>query len=268
MHKLVVRGSARDGPETLIGRATRSVMDLVFPPRCLMCQDPIVSGDRAQCPACLEAITAEREVIYCPGCAGTVIDGEVLAGRCSQCRASALRVDGTVRIAAYRGYLGQLIRAYKYHRREALEPILGRWLAQAVESAPWRDRVEAILPVPTHWRHRLGRMLYPAERLTTVVAKEVGLVHTPLLRRVRGGPHQIGLGYNARIKNVRGAFALRRDVILNKARLLLIDDVKTTGATIDECARVLRQSGAAEVYAAVVVKVSWTPGSRNPIPSI
>lgn len=268
MHNSAVGESAPHGTETLIGRGIGSVLDLVFPPRCLVCQDPIVSGDRPQCPACVEAIDAERSVIYCPGCACTVVDGEVLGGRCSQCRNKTLRVDGTVRVAAYGGYLAQLVRAYKYNRREALEPILGGWLAQAVESAPWRDRVEAILPVPTYWLRRAGRALYPAERLAAVVAKETGLVHAPLLRRVHGGPHQIGLSKLARIENVRGAFALRADVTLNKARLLLIDDVKTTGATIDECAKVLRHSGAAEVYAAVVVKVSWEPGSRNPIPSI
>jgi predicted amidophosphoribosyltransferase len=76
-----------------------------------------------------------------------------------------------------------------------------------------------------------------------------------VLRRVRGGPHQIGLSHSQRVENVRGAFAMARGVTLRGARLLLVDDVMTTGATLNECAKVLRRGGAAEVYAAVVLTV-------------
>ncbi|MGB2985954.1 MAG: phosphoribosyltransferase family protein [Phycisphaerae bacterium] len=149
--------------------------------------------------------------------------------------------------------LGQVIRTYKYHGCEELEPVLGGWLAEVVGEAPWLDRIEAIVSVPTHWKHRLGRPLYAADMLASIVARKTGLPHVPILRRVRGGPHQIGLSYTARVENVRGAFAIRRGVALRDARLLLIDDVKTTGATLNECAKALRHAGAAEVYAAVVV---------------
>lgn len=159
--------------------------------------------------------------------------------------------------------LGRLLRSYKYSGREESGPVLAGWLAQVVGGAPWLDRVEAIVAVPTHWRHRLTRPLYAAEALAAVVAKRTALPQAPVLTRVKAGPHQIGLSYTDRADNVRGAFAIRRGVSLKDARLLLIDDVKTTGATIDECAKVLRRGGAAEVYAAVVVTVDWDrPTSR------
>lgn len=87
------------------------------------------------------------------------------------------------------------------------------------------------------------------------MARRLNLPLVRVLRRTRAGPHQIGLSYTARAANVRGAFAMRPGVELRDARLLLIDDVRTTGATINECAKVLQASGAAEVYAAVVVAV-------------
>ena len=153
-----------------------------------------------------------------------------------------------------------MIRSYKYHGREELEPVLARWLNEVVADAPWLDRVEAIVSVPTHWKHRLWRPLYPAEILAAHVARETGLPHVSILRRLRAGPHQVGLSYQLRTANVRGAFGMRPGVQLHDTRLLLIDDVKTTGATIEECAKILRQGGASEVYAAVLLKVVFTPG--------
>ena len=151
--------------------------------------------------------------------------------------------------------LEALIRAYKYHGRTRLEPLLSGWLSEAVASAPWWSRVEAIVSVPTHWRHGLGRPLYAADALADRVAKAAALPRARVLRRVRAGPHQIGLSFSDRAANVRGAFAMCRGVTMNGTRLLLIDDVKTTGATLNECAKVLRAGGAAEVFAAVVVVV-------------
>lgn len=175
---------------------------------------------------------------------------------------------GTARVGRYADVLGDLIRSYKYRGREELAPVLGGWLAEVVENAPWFDRMEAIVSVPTHWKHRLTRPLYAADALASIVARRTGLPHLPILGRVRGGPHQIGLNEAAREKNVRGAFAIRRGVTLRNAHLLLIDDVRTTGATINECATVLRRGGAAEVYAAVVVTVGWAHPVEQVLSSI
>ena len=175
---------------------------------------------------------------------------------------------GSVRVGHYHACLGHLVRSYKYRRRDELEPMLGGWLLEAIEAAPWRDRIEAIVPVPTHWRRRITRPVYPAERLASFVADRTGLPQMPILRRTRAGPHQIGLSYTARVKNVRGAFALRSGISLNKARLLIIDDVRTTGATIDECAKVLRSAGASELYAATIVKAGWLHALGRPLTSI
>lgn len=238
----------------------------MFPPRCVLCRGRPYASHLLVCEQCTQALDRERQTPSCPRCAATAAPYSVSEGRCQWCRHSRPYVAATVRVGPYHNEshgdgrdprevstLGWLIRIYKYGGREELGPVLGGWVAETVNAAPWRDRIEAVVAVPTHWRHRLGRPLYAAEVLARVVAKRLGLPLAPVLKRVRAGPHQIGLDYGKRKENVRGAFSLRRGVIMKDARLLLVDDVKTTGATLKECAKILRHGGAAEVYAAVAV---------------
>jgi len=177
----------------------------------------------------------------------------------------SLRIRQTARLGPYAAALQTMLCAYKFQERECLEPILARWFAAAIQAHGWLDRIDAVIVVPTHWRRRITKPVYPARALAERTASLLGLPFVDLLRRLRGGPHQIGLSYTARLTNVRGAFAVRRGVALAKARLLVIDDVRTTGATLEECARVLLAAGAAEVYAAVICKAEWQHQSGGPI---
>lgn len=162
-----------------------------------------------------------------------------------------------VRASNYRSVVGQLLRSYKYHAREELEPLLTELLSSAIARTSWREQVEAIVPVPTLWRRRLLRNTYAADVLAGAAASRFQLPLVRVLRRIRGGPHQVGLSYTKRAENVRGAFAMCRGVTLRAPTILLIDDIRTTGATLNECARVLRRAGAAKVYAAVVARAGF-----------
>ncbi|UCE60166.1 MAG: ComF family protein [Phycisphaerales bacterium] len=139
------------------------------------------------------------------------------------------------------------------------------WLTTAVQQASWFDRIEGVTSVPTHWMRSLTRSFHPAGVIASAVAQQIGLPYLPLLHRVRSGPHQIGLSYTDRVKNVHGAFALRKGIALRKARVLLIDDVKTTGATLGECVKILLRGGASEVYGAVVAQAGWRGALGGPI---
>lgn len=240
---------------TVFKRMATQAVDVVFPPQCFICRCPQQSSRAGLCTECAGGIDAQRCQPACPTCASTVAPFEVSDGRCHRCRDEHERLSGIVRVGAYEKGLHTLLRAYKFHDRLELEAGLGAWLAEAAEAADWRSRIEAIVAVPTHWRRRIARPSYPADALSRSVAKRLNLPLARVLRRTRAGPHQIGLSFTARASNVRGAFAMGRGVELHDARLLLIDDVRTTGATINECAKVLRRNGAAEVYAAVVVAV-------------
>lgn len=229
-------------------------LDLIFPRRCTACRDSIgVSHD--WCEDCEQQLRMATAVPACPTCASTYGPYGLVDDRCRKCQGRRPPIRAMVRVGEYKSVLGSLLRRYKYGRQEYLERRLARWLAEAVNQAPWLDQIEAVTSVPTHWRHRLGRPLYAADALASLLARRCCIPFVRLLKRTRGGPHQAGLSYSARQENVRGAFALRPGISMHDARILLVDDARTTGATIKECAKMLRAGGAADVYAAVLVTV-------------
>lgn len=241
------------------------IVDVVYPPQCRCCGGfAEVDADQV-CPDCRRRLFQQITHPYCPRCGSEVASFEMDAGRCHECRTRTLRIRKTARLGPYAASLQTMLRAYKFHERDCLEPLLGRWFAAAIQAHGWLDRIDAVTVVPTHWRRHITKTLYPARALAVRTASLLDLPFVDLLRRLRSGPHQIGLSYSARLTNVRGVFAPRHGVVLNKARLLIIDDVRTTGATLEECARVLLAAGAAEVYAAVICKAEWQHQSGGPI---
>lgn len=159
----------------------------------------------------------------------------------------------------------RLIRQCKYAEREDLLKPLSGWMVEEVRRQAWHSCVDAVTFVPTHWTRRLARPFHAAELLASAISVSLSIPRVALLRRTRGGPHQTGLSFTARVENVRGAFAVRRGTRLEGATLMLVDDVRTTGATVEECTRVLLRAGAAKVYAVVAARVDWAPGTPAPI---
>lgn len=244
-------------------RCRRAAIDALFPPRCLLCGDWDCGGDSSLCAPCALRIDQEREAAACPVCATDLAPFSMQDGRCPECKDESHAVAGIVRVSRWRpiggelSAVGTLLRDYKYRGRRELGPAIAGWLAEAVRRAEWLPRIEAVVPVPTHWTRRLRRPFYAADELAELLGRERKLPAIPVLRRVRGGKRQIGLSYTDRKQNIRGAFAIRSGFAMRRSRVLLVDDVRTTGATLGECARVLRMAGAAEVYAAVVVRAGW-----------
>ena len=241
---------------TLLTRGA-TVTHLLFPPRCAVCKEP---GDRIHplfCPHCLELVCHLRNLEGCGRCGAPIAEFQRTAEGCTHCVDEPRAVAGVVRVGPYRDELAALVRQYKYHGRESLGPTLSAWLVEVVRAAPWLPGVDLVAPVPTHWTRRAQRPFYPAEELARGLARALGLPLARPLRRVRAGPHQIGLSPLARYANVKGAFAVRRAAKLNGETILLVDDVRTTGATLNECARVLKAHGAGAIYGAVLGCVAW-----------
>jgi len=234
------------------------MLDLVLPRHCSACEAPAPGDGRvALCAECGRAMAGLLETPHCPRCGRGAGPRTFDLDGCSLCRARPLPYDGVARVGPYHEPLRSLILAYKYRERRDLGPILGRLLAERVALAPWADLVDLVAPVPLHWTRRVLRGFNQAFALAREVAGGDGRAASERvarrLWRVRATPHQTRLPPARRVENVRGAFAVRgrASVVVGK-RVLLVDDVLTSGATIGECARVLRRAGAAAVYAAVV----------------
>lgn len=170
-------------------------------------------------------------------------------GRCGLCRRGARGFDAAYSFGFYEDELRKLIQVFKYGRVQTLAKPLGRLLAQAL---PREQSFDVIVPMPLHWRKRWQRGFNQAELL----AREIGRrSHTPVenaLRRIRHTASQAGLTSAKRRENVSGAFRPRKP--LDGRRVLLIDDVMTTGATAASCSRALKRAGARHVTLLTVAR--------------
>ena len=144
----------------------------------------------------------------------------------------------------------QVIHHFKYRSKTRLARLLGRAMAGIIRADFVLNQADLIVPVPLHWWKRMRRGYNQSEILARVIGRETGMPVVPALGRARRTRTQTRLSEAARRKNVADAFALRPGSVEDK-KILLVDDVLTTGATLKECGRVLKQAGAAEVYACV-----------------
>jgi ComF family protein len=171
---------------------------------------------------------------------------------CTVCRGSEVSFDAAYSFGSYEGVLRDLIRLFKYSRIESLSKPLGRFLLSAV---PRGRSFDIVAPMPMHWFRRWQRGFNQAELLAQPIARAYRLPVSPVLRRVRLGRRQAGLAGQARYKNLQGAFQVARGARVQGKRVLLIDDVLTTGSTLAAAAAVLKAAGAAEVCALTVARV-------------
>ncbi len=165
-------------------------------------------------------------------------------GRCALCRRGLHGFDAAYSFGFYEGELRELIHLFKYERVQPLARPLGRLLSQALP----RDRAfDVIVPMPLHWRKRWQRGFNQSELLARDLGRRTNIRVKNALRRVRFTVAQAGLTNAKRRLNVSGAFRPRKKGALAGLRVLLIDDVMTTGATAASCARALKMAGAREV---------------------
>jgi len=245
-----------DGLVGAVRSGLRLVAEVFYPRTCAVCGGQLDGRDGFLCPRCAAELAEAARKPYCHQCADDVGPHLTRGGRCARCAARRGRIGRIVRVCRYDGPMRRLIRSYKYHGCEYLDRTLAAMLASVIEQAGWADRIDGLVPIPMHWLHRLERGFHPVRRLARQMARQMGLPVWEVLGRRRGGRHQVGLPASRRRENIRGAFRMERGVRLNAARLCLVDDVRTTGATLDEAARVLLEAGAAEVVAAVLAKAA------------
>jgi ComF family protein len=198
----------------------------------------------------IEPLSAEFFCVLCrtPFLSASSLDE---TGRCALCAEGTRGFDAAYSFGAYEGHLRELIHLFKYARMRSLGAPLGRKLAAAL---PREERIDLIIPVPMHWLRRWNRGFNQAERLARSVARRWNLPVSTALKRVRRTPAQAGLTHVERRENMAGVFRAARGGIEGR-RVLLVDDVFTTGATASACAVALKKAGARSVVLLTLARV-------------
>jgi len=185
-------------------------------------------------------------VAHCPTCALPTLAGEV----CGRCLQHPPTFDHAVAAFSYSFPIDQLIKALKFHERLILVEFLADELASCVTSQP-----DCIVAVPLHPTRLRERGFNQSQLLASRISKRLGI---PLLKdacqRIRDTPPQSSLPWKERDKNIRNAFSMQPNVEVQGKHVAIIDDVMTTGASLGEIARTLKQAGASEVSAWVVAR--------------
>ena len=226
------------GTKTIAKRALNALLEQ----DCLLCGQ--TGGSRILCPACAGDLP-RLPVSRCPRCALPTPGGEL----CGRCLAQPPHYDRTLAVFNYGFPLDKLLQAFKYAHRLSLAPFFGHLLAEEAADC----RADLIVPLPLHRTRLRERGFNQALELARPVAHVLRKpIDTDCCTRIRHTAAQAGLPWRERAKNIRGAFHCSTE--LSGKRILLVDDVMTTGASLNECARTLKLHGAAEVTLLVVAR--------------
>lgn len=256
-----LNGAAKDRhPAAGLLAAGRMLLDVILPPHCLSC-GVIVDEPGSLCPECWDKVT----FLGPPLCGHCGMPFEFDVGEQALCAACIRRPPIYERARAVLNYddaSRDLILGFKHADRTEAAPAFGRWLARA--GGELIAEADIIAPVPLHWARLWRRRYNQSALLAQALARttRAGGRHLPvipdLLVRHRRTPPQGGLGAAGRARNVRGAFRINAkfQARVRGARVLLVDDVLTTGATVEACARVLLRSGAGAVDVLTLARVA------------
>ena len=205
------------------------VNEILFPPKCILCRDLLKGEQTDICPRC----RTENEDY-------------------PQGKLKLQFVDRAAAVWYYKDNVRKALHRYKFNRGTYLAEPFGRFMAMKVLGSGMED-VDLVTWVPISPIRRIVRGYDQDELLARVIARELGLPCEPLLKKVRHNRPQSGItGYARRRANVLGVYRANREELIPGKRILLVDDILTTGATVSECARVLLTAGAKQTDCAVV----------------
>ena len=236
-----------------ISRLWSAAGTLCFPPHCAGCRADTERGVHV-CEQCAE--TAERIVApYCQRCSNPFDGASTDAFTCANCANREVHFECAVAPYKSRGIVRDCIHAFKYNNALHLCPQLAAWLAETLNDPRITSCIaDAFIPVPLHHVRFREREFNQAEELARLLAKQTNIPMWHALKRIRYTTTQTKLDRSERMENLHGAFRVRHTRRVKGRHLILVDDVFTTGSTVEECSRVLMRAGAASVRVITVAR--------------
>ncbi len=256
----------------------KELFSLLYPARCLGCEEQLYESVSDQgdsqppetndcytrqtlsfdttnwCPACIEEIAGDL-IDRCYSCGAQIRSNNQFGKKCRLCVKLDLRLDRAICVGNYRGLLQELVIRMKREKSDVLAIQLGRLTGQLIPKFEVPEDVDFLVPVPMSW----SRKFTTGFQASAVIAKGIRMeLGTPkvssVIRCLRKTKKQGRLSTTARFANVKGAFEISARADVKNKSILLVDDVMTSGATLSEIAKLLKRSGAKEVFAAVIAR--------------
>ena len=228
-------------------------VSLVYPSFCVLCSGVVDAGGYL-CRNCAGKAARIRPP-FCAKCSQP-FDGAISdIFNCANCENRVLHFDAAVAVYRSRGVVRKVMHDFKYGRQLPLRHVLGRWLAETLEDPRLAGRrFDLIVPVPLHPARKRERGFNQAQLLAQILHRQCGVPVRAALDRIRYTTTQTQFDRAERMENLAGAFRLRPGSNVQDLRVLLVDDVLTTGSTLSECALVLKKGGALSVHAATAAR--------------
>ena len=224
---------------------------LLWPAVCANCHETIGETDNTLCSGCWAELLSCAGADYCHRCGRDAARYAIVNDACPACQGSQMHFDAIARGGVYAKSLRKMILSFKNGRTE-LDSMLCFLADAALKGSGFCEDIDVFVPVPLHWTRRLAR----GYNQSLLLAKKLRNKNTPIITdlvRIRHTmPQTAAASPAARAANVAGAFAVRPDHRFAGRNICLVDDIKTTGATLNECAKVLKHAGAAKIFALVL----------------
>jgi ComF family protein len=240
--------------------ACEALASLVLPAPCRICARALDTGSLIPlCHACMAALTQTLPKPLCGQCGRPIVSAAVIEATspplCHLCRAGRYAFDFARSFGAYSPRMARAILLLKYGDVAPLGKWFARRLASLVECQPENFVADALVPVPLDSGRLRERGYNQAELIAKPLARLLGIpFRSHLLVRTRPRPNQLRLTRRERWETVRGAYATHKSAQVDKLRVILVDDVFTTGATLDACSRALKGAGATRVVGLTVAR--------------
>jgi ComF family protein len=223
------------------------LLDLIYPPRCIFCRNIIsIDKPRGICTEC----NKELPFVVQPMCekCGKPLKDSAHAVYCHDCFKQSHEYDQSWAVFVYEGIVRQTIYRFKYGDHPEYAKYLGIFMAKQLQQLA-KCQADLIIPVPIHHTRKKQRGYNQAEKLVKVISYETHIPYdSSVLLRIKETKPQSGLSPKQRKNNLKKAFGISDDSKIKQKKILLVDDIYTTGSTADCCSRLLKQKGAKEVY--------------------
>ncbi|MGR3221234.1 MAG: ComF family protein [Candidatus Anammoxibacter sp.] len=234
-----------------------TAIDFVYPRHCFSCDNEIENEtERFVCDECKSQIkiSSENRCLKCGLAIGLYTTNRVSG--CLSCKNMEFRFDAVHCVTAYNGVIRALIHRFKYDRKEVLSVSFGNNMIEWSNSCSVMSNVDLIVPVPLFWQKRIKRGFNQSLLIAKSLAKHNSIpISINNLKRIRNTETQANLTRNQRLKNVKDAFKVKKPAKFSGKKILLVDDVMTTGVTASECARILKAIGTQKVDVLVLARV-------------